>query len=191
MLVRQHLGQFVRRTVHLACSQNRKRQFAQLRCCPRKRPPHRGRGRSGSPAGGSAGGKSRKKADFFFGGRCLCEVRGWGCGSRCATWPSAGLAAGLPQAGVSDREGRGTLRAPTPAGALPGARPAHRGYGGPRAALRSSGRVWLSQTASSLSHLRHPCAGLPPLALREVPIRGLRTPHARKAARGSRRSPLP
>ena len=96
-----------------------------------------------------------------------------------------------PFAEVSDREGLGALRAPTPAGALPGARPSSLGYGGPRAALRSSGRVWLSQTASSLSHLRHPCAGLPSLALREVPIRGLRTPHARKAARGSRRSPLP
>ena len=44
-------------------------------------------------------------------------------------------------------------------------------YGGPRAALRGSGRVWLSQTASPLSHLRHPCAGLPSLALREVLFR--------------------
>ena len=57
------------------------------------------------------------------------------------------------------------------------------GYGGPRATLRGSDRVWLSQTASPLSRLGHPCAGLPSLALREDLFRLLRTPHRAEEAR--------
>ena len=112
------------------------------------------------------------------------------CGDVAVGWPRGQPP---PIAEVSDEIGRGPARGSHPGGGAPGALGPclGEGYGGPRAALRSSGRVWLSQTASSLSHLRHPCAGLPPLALREELFRALRTPHARKAARGSRRIALP
>ena len=60
-------------------------------------------------------------------------------------------------------------------------------YGGPRATLRGSGRVWLTQTASPLSHLRRPCAGLPSLALREDLFRMATYPPP--ALKGRRRVP--
>lgn len=161
----------------------------------RPRAPHDAPPPGTAPAGGLREPQRRKtpkKISLFF--RCCCCARArQGCGNRlrrCGRRPASRPAS--PNAGVSDKRGRGAARSPHPAGALLGARPFRQGATGGRGRhSRDSGRVWLSQTASSLPHLRHPCAGLPSLALREVPIRALRTPHARKAARGSRRSALP
>ena len=75
------------------------------------------------PGGGVRGAKTEKNVSFFFGG-CLCEVRGRVWQSPAAMWPSAGPGARpppLPE--VSDSQDGGLPAAPTPAGALLGARP--------------------------------------------------------------------
>ena len=159
-----------------------------------KRPGPRTGAVRAAPGGqpGPLRGKKPKKNLLIFGGCCCARAR-QGCGNRLRRCGRrSGCRPTSPNAEVSDRKGRGATRRPHPAGALLGARPFRQwATGGRGRHSRDSGRVWLSQTASSLPHLRHPCAGLPSLALREVPIRALRTPHARKAARGSRRSALP
>ena len=84
------------------------------------------RGVSGAPpglAGCSGGARTAKIVSFFFGG-CLCEVRGRVWQSPAAMWPSAGPGARpppLPE--VSDSKDGELPAAPTPAGALLGARP--------------------------------------------------------------------
>lgn len=80
-------------------------------------------GRSGGAGGPSGEGRTAKIVSFFFGG-CLCEVRGRVWQSPAAMWPSAGPGARpppLPE--VSDSQDGGLPAAPTPAGALLGARP--------------------------------------------------------------------
>ena len=77
----------------------------------------------------------------------------------------------LPQWLSSARLGVGPYRARSPRLGRSPALAVSQPTGGRGRHSEGSGRVWLSQTASPSPHLRHPCAGLPSLALREVLFR--------------------
>ena len=139
---------------------------------PARRSTRRSRPRPG-PAGALRGPKNRKKFSFFL--RKVVFVSGWTNGGVAIGCADVAVGGGrgrrLPQWLSSARLGVGPYRARSPRLGRSPALAVSQPTGGRGRHSEGSGRVWLSQTASPSPHLRHPCAGLPSLALREVLFR--------------------
>ena len=119
------------------------------------------------------GAKNPKKFSFFL--RKVVFVSGWTNGGVAIGCADVAVGGGrgrrLPQWLSSARLGVGPYRARSPRLGRSPALAVSQPTGGRGRHSEGSGRVWLSQTASPSPHLRHPCAGLPSLALREVLFR--------------------
>ena len=119
------------------------------------------------------GAKKSKKFSFFL--RKVVFVSGWTNGGVAIGCADVAVGGGrgrrLPQWLSSARLGVGPYRARSPRLGRSPALAVSQPTGGRGRHSEGSGRVWLSQTASPSPHLRHPCAGLPSLALREVLFR--------------------
>ena len=140
-----------------------------------RRRDHRGRppGAPPGPGLGHPGAKNPKKFSFFL--RKVVFVSGWTNGGVAIGCADVAVGGGrgrrLPQWLSSARLGVGPYRARSPRLGRSPALAVSQPTGGRGRHSEGSGRVWLSQTASPSPHLRHPCAGLPSLALREVLFR--------------------
>ena len=137
------------------------------------RPHGRAAGAVSGPVLAFRSAKNREKFSFFL--RKVVFVSGWTNGGVAIACGDVAVGGGrgrrLPQWLSSARLGVGPYRARSPRLGRSPALAVSQPTGGRGRHSEGSGRVWLSQTASPSPHLRHPCAGLPSLALREVLFR--------------------